>query len=76
MFTGVQPPPVALYAVPPNVSDEYRQALGALIDDSKQPRWVWMAGEVPMPALPDHIGYEAAWCTELPKGCAEAAVQS
>lgn len=56
--------PVALYAVPPNVSEEYRQTLDALINDSDIPQWVLMADE----------GSNAG-CF-LQKGCAEAAVQS
>ena len=50
------PLPVALYAIPPNASDEYRVALEELTANSELPHWVWMAGEASMPSLPVHAG--------------------
>lgn len=64
VLSDTSPLPVALYAVPPNVSDEYRQALDGLIASSDLPDWVWMAGKAPMPALPGRLGYERARPTE------------
>ena len=64
VLSDTSPLPVALYAVPPNVSDEYRQALDGLIASSDLPDWVWMAGKAPMQALPGRLGYERARPTE------------
>jgi hypothetical protein len=51
-LTDTQPQPVALYAVPAAVNEEYKQALHSLIDNSALPAWLWMAGEAAMPPLP------------------------
>lgn len=52
VLSDTAPLPFALYAIPPDVSDEYRQAIGVLTANSELPQWVWMAGEASMPSLP------------------------
>lgn len=51
VLSDTAPLPTALYVVPPDCTDDYLEALGALTEDSSLGSWEWMAGE-PMPALP------------------------
>jgi Protein of unknown function (DUF1173) len=59
-LTDTQPLPIALYAVRAAVTDEYKQALHSLIDNSALPAWVWLAGKAAMPPLPPVLGYQQA----------------
>ena len=52
VLSDTAPLPFALYAIPPNVNDEYRLALEVLTSNSELPQWIWMAGEASMPPLP------------------------
>ena len=52
VLSDTAPLPFALYAIPPNVSDEYRLALEVLTANSELAQWIWMAGEASMPSLP------------------------
>lgn len=48
--------PVAMYIVPPDADNAYRDALDALIGQSKVASWIWAAGETEMPPLPQRRG--------------------
>lgn len=50
--SDTQPNPTAMYVIPPGASDEYVNAVGELIANSKMASWEWHAGAVTMPALP------------------------
>lgn len=52
VLSDTQPAPVALYAVPPGVSDAFWQALDELQRNSTMASWVWRSGAEPMPPLP------------------------
>ncbi len=56
VLSDTAPLPFALYAIPPNVNDEYRLALEVLTSNSELPQWIWMAGEASMPPLPVPAG--------------------
>ncbi|MEO8921823.1 MAG: DUF1173 domain-containing protein [Caldimonas sp.] len=52
VLSDTAPSPVALYLVPPNASDAYRQALDQLVEASELPAWIWKTAEQSMPVLP------------------------
>jgi hypothetical protein len=49
VLSDTQPEPFAMYVVPFGASDEYRQQLEQLVDNSKLPSWTWepALGEAP-----------------------------
>jgi hypothetical protein len=56
--SDTRPKPVAMYVIPPAASNELRDALHSLIDESDLAAWIWDA-ENDMPSLPDCHGYRA-----------------
>ena len=44
--------PVAMYIVPPDADDAYRDALHALVPQSAMLSWIWDPGKAAMPPLP------------------------
>lgn len=50
--SDTQPEPTAMYILPPGATEDYGNALTALMDESKLAHWHWRAGEAEMPALP------------------------
>lgn len=57
VLTDSNPKPVAMYVMPMGASDEYRDALGDLIDTGAFPPWLWKPESEPMPALPSIRDY-------------------
>lgn len=56
VLTDTQPIPVALYVLPPDVSEPYQDELDEIQRDSKLASWVWNIHEA-RPALPALEGY-------------------
>lgn len=53
VLTDTAPDPTAMYVIPPGSGEEYPAAIAELVSESKFPSWIWRAGEINMPALPD-----------------------
>lgn len=51
--SDTEPEPTAMHVVPPGASEDYAAAVDELIAESKLRSWKWVAGEAPMPALPE-----------------------
>lgn len=55
VLSDTVPHPTALYVIPPAASDDYVQAVEALVAESHLPSWVWAAGAGAMPPIPGVI---------------------
>jgi hypothetical protein len=60
VLADTSPRPVALYVVPPDASDAYKNALDDLVETSDLAPWFWRTGEQTLPARPALVGYEPA----------------
>lgn len=60
ILTDTSPKPVAMYVMPPGAPDDYRDALGDLIETSDFPAWLWKPESEPLPASPDRMNYHPA----------------
>ncbi|MET0413019.1 MAG: DUF1173 domain-containing protein [Polyangiaceae bacterium] len=59
VLTDTAPKPVALYVMPLGASDDFRDAMGDLIDASDFPPWLWKPESEPLLPLPALKDYEA-----------------
>ncbi|OWY41157.1 hypothetical protein CEK28_00040 [Xenophilus sp. AP218F] len=60
ILTDTRPAAVAMYIVPPDVANEYRQVVNELLDESQLSAWVWITENGSMPPLPASEGYSAS----------------